>query len=138
MLACGATMTRTEIETNGRKVLTGSQDQVFAACIDGLKAQGFQIALAKPEKGLIKTERRSIVGNTQGSVDASGRVNAYTVVYYRQWTLNVESVGENKVQVTAEPRISQGDMDISDRKIWSLKGEYKLWTALFTAINEAL
>jgi hypothetical protein len=133
--AGGAMMTPTVIEQAGTQAFKAPYEKVFTATVNALKGEGFPIAMAEPEKGLIKTGQKII-----RSVAVGGNHTAVAVDVTRQYVIHVGKAGDGIV-VSAEPRIFQGNAELTDQPIWDLdspQGERALWKRLFRDIQEAL
>jgi len=133
LVGCGAAMTPAEIKANGTHTYDAPPEKVFEAATAALKAQGYEIAVAKPEKGLIKTNRKLVRADAVGNQSAVG--------IQRQYILTITSDGTGKTTVEAIPKVFQGEADLSDGSVWVLDGdagERKLWSSLFTEINDNL
>lgn len=135
----GGAMTATEVATYGTTVIDGTSDQVYQATIAALRAEGYQIATERPDRGLIITDRRDIRTDAQYSTGGS---YAMTSVYTRQYTVELTTEGEGHVRVVATPALFQNGIDISSRSVWDLTdetgGERTLWNRLFARIRQLL
>jgi hypothetical protein len=137
---CGASQTATltpqEIAAHGVAVLRGSTDQVFKATLDALKTLDYEIALERPDKGLIVTKHRSVRDVAVGSSSA-----AVELSYSRQYTIEIKGAGGGSSRVTATPAVFENAADISARPVWDLEGplgERELWKQLFAKIEQLL
>jgi len=136
--ACGPAgrpMTPDEVAEHGTMHLDAPLAKVFTAAQGALKSEGYQVAIADPSKGLIKTNRKIVRVVAYG-----GRYSAQAVEITRQYVVTLRADGRGTV-VVAEPRVFQGDRDLSDKDVWDLEGpmgERKLWTQLFRDLKEAL
>ena len=138
LAACGPVghpMTPSEVTTHGTVVINAPVGKVFTAAQGALKSEGYQIAIADPAKGLIKTNRKVVrvvaYGNTY---------SAQATEITRQYVLSLRAEGGRTV-VAAEPRVFQGDHDLSEEAVWDLEGptgERKLWSQLFRDLKDAL
>jgi hypothetical protein len=135
----GAAMTATEVSTYGTTVIDGTPDQVYQATLGALRAEGYQIATERPDRGLIITDRRDIRTDAHYSTGGS---YAMTSVYTRQYTMELTTEGEGHVRVVATPALFQNGIDISSRSVWDLTddtaGERVLWNRLFARIRQLL
>jgi hypothetical protein len=131
-------LTQLDIDTYGTKIFDESdQEKMFKVVKDVLLGMNFEIELENPEKGLIKTKRK-IIGQTGVATSQS---SAQFQLNYRQYYAYVSEAPEGKVKVVFVPKIYIGDADLTDRRVWVLKGaagEYKLWENLFNNIAERL
>ncbi len=132
----GAVLTPQEIEAHGVTVVRGPPDKVFKATIDALKTLDYEVALERPDKGLIVTKHRSVrdvaVGNSHSAVQLS---------YSRQYTIEIRDAGGGSSRVIATPAVFENAADISARPIWDLEsplGERELWKQLFAKIEQLL
>jgi len=131
----GAMMTPQVIERAGTQGYKASYEKVFAGTVSALKAEGFPIASADPATGFIKTGQKVI-----RSVAMGGNGSAVAVDITRQYVVHIRKVPEGIV-VSAEPRIFQGNAELSSQPIWDLdgpEGEGALWIRLFRDIREAI
>jgi hypothetical protein len=136
LAACGAAMTPAEIQTNGTHSFNAPMDKVFAAAKGALLTEGYEIATENPEKGVIKTKRKLV--RADASMQGPGTATAVEVT--RQYIVRLTSDG-GRTQVTAEPKVFQGDADLSDGSVWALdgdQGERALWQRLFREIEDGL
>jgi hypothetical protein len=138
LAACGLTgrpMTPNEVAEHGTLRVNAPADRVFTAAQGALKSEGYQVAVADPSKGLIKTNRKMVRVVAQG-----GSYSAQAIEITRQYVVTLRSDGAATV-VTAEPRVFQGDRDLSDEAVWDLEGpmgERKLWSQFFRDLKEGL
>ena len=131
----GVMMTPQVIQQAGSQSFNAPYDKVFSATVNALKGEGFPIATAQPEKGMIKTGQKLI-----RSVARGGNGSATAVDITRQYVVQVAKAGDG-VMVSAEPRIFQGNAELSGQPIWDLdspEGERALWQRLFRDIREAM
>lgn len=136
LAGCGAAMTPAEIQTNGTHAFTAPMEKVFDATQAALKAQGYEIALANRDKGLIKTNRKLVRADAVGNAQAASAVEVT-----RQYivTITADPKGGSKVEVI--PKVFRGEADLSDGSVWVLDGaagERTLWGRLFKEIEDAL
>jgi hypothetical protein len=131
-------LTQEDIDTYGTKIFDEpDQEKMFKVVKEVLLAMDFEIELENPAKGLIKTKRK-VIGETG---IATGQSSAQFRLNYRQYYAYISEAPEGKVKVVFMPRIYIGDADLTDKKVWVLKGaagEYKLWENLFNNIAERL
>ncbi len=131
----GAMMTPQLIEQSGTQTFHAPYEKVFGATVSALKSEGYPIASAEPEKGFIKTGQKLI-----RSVAVGGNGSAVAVDITRQYVVHVGQAGDG-IGVSAEPRIFQGNAELSGGAIWDLdspEGEKALWMRLFRDIKEAM
>lgn len=107
----GALMTTEEVATYGTKELTAPPAKVFQAVVGALKAQGFAIAVEKPEKGLIKTNRRLIRSAAMGSANY-----AQAVDYTRSYSAHIEALANGTTRLSLHPYVFAGEQDLLGRK----------------------
>jgi hypothetical protein len=132
LIGCGAAMTPVEIAMNGTRSFDAPPAKVFEAVQSALKLEGYEIAIAKPEKGIIKTNRKMV------RADAYGQQSAVAV--RRQYLITISADG-NRTKVEAVPRVFSGEADVSDGSVWVLEGaagERTLWNTLFKDIEDNL
>jgi hypothetical protein len=135
-LSSGAALTPLEIDTHGVSVLKAPSDKVFKATLDALKVLNYEIALERPDKGLIVTKRKSVRDVAVGSYSA-----AVELSYTRQYTIEIKETGGGTARVRATPAIFENAADISARPVWDLDsplGERELWKQLFAKIEQLL
>jgi hypothetical protein len=135
VVVSGAPMTPQVIQEAGTHTFAAPLPKVFAATKSALESEGYPIALAAIDKGLIKTGQRTIRAVAQGNA-----YSAVAVEITRQYVVHVTQSGGATV-VVAEPRIFQGNDELTDRPIWDLDspaGERALWQRLFRDVQEAL
>jgi hypothetical protein len=136
--ACGPTgrpLTPNDIASSGTARFEAPLSKVFNATQDALKSEGYEIATADESKHLIKTNRKLI-----RAVAVGDQYSAQATTISRQYVVKLESEGKSTV-VMAEPRVYQGDQDLSAEPVWDLDspaGERALWSQLFKDIGEAL
>lgn len=131
----GRPMTPNEVADHGTARVHAPANKVFTAAQGALKSEGYQVAIADPVKGLIKTNRKLVRVVAYG-----GNYSAQAMEITRQYVVTVRADGANTV-VVAEPRVFQGDRDLSDNAVWDLEGpmgERKLWSQFFRDLQEAL
>jgi hypothetical protein len=134
--ASGAALTPQEIEAHGVTVLRGAPDKVFKASVDALKVLGYEIALERPDKGLIVTKKKSVRDIAVGNANA-----AVALSYSRQYTIEIRDGGGGTSRVKATPAVFENAADISSRQVWDLEsplGERELWKQLFAKIEQLL
>ena len=131
----GAVLTPQEIEAHGVTVVRASPDRVFKATLDALKTLDYEVALERPDKGLIVTKHRSVrdvaVGDSHSAVQLS---------YSRQYTIEIKGNAAG-CRVTATPAVFANAEDISAKEVWDLEssqGEHELWKQLFAKIEQLL
>jgi hypothetical protein len=131
----GAVMTQQIIDQSGTQGFKAPYGKVFAATVSALKSEGFPIASSDAEKGFIKTGQKVIRAVARG-----GNGSAVAVEITRQYIVHVTKIADG-VAVAAEPRIFQGNAELSGQPIWDLdspEGERALWARLFRDIQEAM
>ena len=124
----GKKLTPEIITEFGTKEFSESKKKLFPIIKGVLETQGYEISIENLEKGIMKTKRKIIGVQDTGS----GTFRAYVV--------NIEETG-NTAKVVFTPKIFIGDADISEKKVWALKGvagEEQLWKNLFKDIEDAL
>jgi hypothetical protein len=125
------------IDQFGTKIFDKSKSTVFPIVRTVLKNNDFDFEFENFEKGKIKT-RKKVIGTTgyaQGYDAAQFRQN------FRQYIVQIDSLGPQQTRVVFTPKIWIGDADVSEQKIWVFKGaagEIKLWENLFNSILEIL
>jgi hypothetical protein len=131
----GRPMTPAEVSSHGTASYDAPPAKVFAATQGALKSEGYEIALADANKGLIKTSRKLVRAEAVG-----GAGYAQAVAATRQYVVSIHADGAKTV-VVAEPRVFMGDRDLSSESVWDIEGpmgERTLWTQLFRDVREAL
>ena len=133
--AAGQPLTPAEVQTHGTMTFDAPVPKVFTAMQGALKSEGYQIAIADPNKGLIKTDRKLVRAQAVGNQYVAQAVEAT-----RQYVVTLKGEGAHTT-VVAEPRVFMGDRDLSSETVWDLEGpmgERKLWSQLFRDVKEAL
>jgi hypothetical protein len=128
-------MTPQEIEAHGIMIVRAPPEKTFKACMEALKAVGYEIEVESPDKGLIITKRRSIMRDVP--VTAKGPELSYS----RQYTVQIKSAGGGASRVTATPAMFENATDVSRKPVWDLDstlGEHELWKQLFAKIEQLL
>jgi hypothetical protein len=128
----GQPMTTAEVTSFGTRTFKAPLDKTFEATANALKADGFEITVSKPEKGLIITNRRLIRAQGNGAGQA--------VAYTRQYRVAVRAKGDG-TEVELAPSIFSGEADISGKPIWVIEGpegERAVWTKLFASIQDLI
>ena len=138
----GMTMTPQIVQAAGTHAFSAPYDRVFAAVANALQSEGFPIAISNSSEGMIKTGQKLI--RTEAVSAADYRGNGYgtmtTAEITRQYVIRIHASGDTTV-VIAEPRIFEGNAELSGQPIWDLdgpEGERNLWQRLFRDISEAL
>lgn len=138
----GMAMTPQIVQTAGTHAFSGPYDRVFAAVASALQSEGFPIATSNSAEGMIKTGQKLIRAEAVSTADyrGTGYGTMTTAEITRQYVIRVRASGTTTV-VTAEPRIFEGNAELSGQPIWDLdgpEGERNLWQRLFRDISEAL
>lgn len=139
-LACGARgaqLTQADIDTSGTRTFDAPIAKVFVAAQSGLVADGYELALVNPERGIIKTKRKFL----RAAASATSSYSATAVEISRQYLLTVTAVDAGKTRVQVTPRVYQGDADLSAGAVWDMEspqGERALWNRLFKEIADSL
>jgi hypothetical protein len=131
----GEMLTPAEVSSHGRAAFNAPRAKVFAAAAGTLRAEGYVIAQADLERGVIRTGRKTVRVVAVGSAHA-----AQAVDYSRQYTVTLRSEGP-LTAVTAEPRVFMGERDVSEEAVWALdgpEGERALWNQFFRELNASL
>lgn len=132
----GAFLTPQEVDAHGVTVLRGAPEKVFRATIDALKTLDYEVALARPDQGVIVTKRRSVREIAVGNAHAAAQLS-----YSRQYTIEIKDAGGGSSRVIATPAVFENAADISARPVWDLDGpvgERELWKQLFAKIEQLL
>lgn len=138
LIACGASgrpLTPHDIAAHGTGRFEAPLPKVFGAVQEALKSEGYEVATADLAKGLIKTNRKLVRAVAVGDAYS---VQATQIT--RQYVIKLQAEGKVTV-VVAEPRVFQGDLDLSAQEVWDLDsamGERALWQQLFRDTEEAL
>ncbi len=131
----GASLTPQEIDAHGIMAFKAPPEKVFQAAVDTLKVLGYEIALERPDKGLIVTKHRLVRDLAVGSGNS-----AVEISYSRQYTIEIRGNAAG-CRVTATPAIFENTSDISAKPVWDLEsplGEHELWKQLFAKIEQLL
>ena len=144
MQSDGELMTTAHIAAHGTRTFDAPPSKVFAAAIQALQADNYEVALQNVDKGLIVTRRKRIRTETDTSAYETSTgyaASSRAVTYYRQFTITITANGPNGSVLVATPSLFANDNDISDKPLWVLgtrDGEYALWTRLFDHVSQAL
>lgn len=136
--ACGPSgraLTPNDISSYGTARFDAPTPKVFQAVQEALKSEGYEVATADLSKGLIKTNRKLV-----RAVAVGNEYSAQATEVTRQYVIKLQAEGAETV-VVAEPRVFQGDLELSAREVWDLDspmGERALWQQLFRDTKEAL
>ncbi|MDD2965747.1 MAG: hypothetical protein PHU33_17530 [Bacteroidales bacterium] len=138
MTSCltGKLMTDEIISQNGTHTFENNYDQVWDAVKGALVTQGYELAYENKEKGIINTAQKML-----GAVAQGNPYGAQSTGIYRQYLVKIYKESANRSKVVVTPKIYQGNVDISDRKVWDIEGkngEVELWNKLFKAVEEIL
>jgi hypothetical protein len=138
--ARGSLMTPQEVAAHGTMVVPGDVPHAYHASVDALRALGYEIAVERPERGLVISGRQplgSVARVSGGSYSATGS----SVTYYRQFTIQVDEQPGGNVRVVATPAVFEGNADISSGEVWALEGpqgERAKWDELFQNIRRLM
>lgn len=124
----------------GTKIFSSGQDTIFPIVKAVLLSHDYVIDVENAKKGIIKTKRKDIgaSGNASYGINSS---SAQIRSNYRQYIVTIEEKEKGKTKVVFVPKIFIGDADVSEERVWVLKGaagEYKLWEVLFKDIEDRL
>ena len=131
----GVALTPKEISAHGVMVFKAPPEKVFQAALDALKVLNYEIALERPDKGLIVTKHRLVRDTAVGSA-----TSAVEIAYSRQYTIEIKGNAAG-CRVTATPAVFANAEDISAKEVWDLEssqGEHELWKQLFAKIEQLL
>ena len=112
----------------GTRAFHAPLEKVVDAAAGALKSQGFEIALANAEKGVVKTGRKIVQG-----LYAGGRGGGQAVWASRTYTLTFRMDGDT-CWVAATPQYFVGEQDYTQKRYWDGEGpdgEVTLWKSLF-------
>jgi hypothetical protein len=137
----GAVLTQQEIDTYGRHRFDADPNRVYDAAVGSLRSQGYGIAYAQREAGLIKTSRK-LVGVTDETLGGPSRYHVQgrwrSVGTYRQLQVNVQPVSPGVTEMTAVPFLFVGQSNVSNEDYWDLNAERAVWSALFAEVEQFL
>ncbi|MDB4932791.1 MAG: hypothetical protein JWM10_5275 [Myxococcaceae bacterium] len=131
-------LTEEEITSNGSIYLRTTPEQAFRATLEGLRAEGYDIAYARPQSATIVTRPRPLGTRIHGVVSGSV-MSGVAVTYTIQLTVQLRPDGPNGMRVTATPSMFQDSTDISAENVWRYEGGdglYQRWNALFRRIRQ--
>lgn len=131
----GKQLTATDIEAHGTRTYDKPIDVVMKAAGQALAGEGYEIAIVSPEKGLLKTGRKTL-----GSQATGNATSAMVTTYSRVFTLRFTDVG-GKTKLVATPSVFANDNDLSAGAVWVVEGpqgETAHWMRLFKGIDELL
>jgi hypothetical protein len=129
-------LTEEVILNYGTKTFTASSIEVHSATVDALQVLGYGIAVNKPDKGLIITDKLLMASEAVvrgGPYSASAR----SLNSYRQYEIRIRKAGRGAV-LTARPRAYANTEDVTEKKVWvtdGLRGEKENWSRLFGKIS---
>ncbi|KAF2518727.1 hypothetical protein E0W68_08210 [Flavobacterium salilacus subsp. salilacus] len=129
-------MTQKVIDEYGTKIFEAPKEQIFSLVKKVLESNNYEIDYENLEKGKIITKKKVI-----GESGFAGVGTAQFRTNYRQYTAVFESLSPNRTKVVLIPKIWIGEADVSEDRIWVLKGsagEIKLWQNIFNNIQERL
>ncbi|HAQ64921.1 MAG TPA: hypothetical protein DCR43_03565 [Bacteroidales bacterium] len=135
--SAGKMLTTEYITQHGTRTYEASNDQIWKAVEGVLSMQGYEIAFADQEKGIINTKQKIL-----GAV-GSANPYSYQVVstgIYRQYLIRITHEGSH-CTVVLKPRVFQGNADISDQAVWRLdgpEGEQALFEKFFKELEGLL
>lgn len=130
-------MTKEIINEYGTKVFNAPKAEVFQTLKNVLESNDYQIDFENIEKGKIVTKKK-VLGASAMRTDIG---TAQITRNYRLYSVVVESIDTNKTKVVLTPKVFIGEGDVSDEKVWIIKGntgEIKLWENIFNSIQERL
>ncbi len=130
-------MTKEIINEYGTKVFNAPKAEVFQTLKSVLESNDYQIDFENIEKGKIVTKKK-VLGASAMRTDIG---TAQITRNYRLYLVVVESIDTNKTKVVLTPKVFIGEGDVSDEKVWIIKGntgEIKLWENIFNSIQERL
>jgi hypothetical protein len=143
LLGCASHLTAQEIDTYGTKKYVAPKDKLTDDIAAVLQGMGYEVVVADPEKGLVKTSRKEIGQSTQTTGRATrGRVSARSVStsYFRQYVVNIKDNGKAAV-VRVTPKVFIGERDVSNEKVWNIDGaggERELWQSFFGELDSVV
>jgi len=128
-------MTPDIVQQDGRMVFEASKEKVFKAVQDSLESMNVGVAVAKPDSGLIVSKRFTIASYAQrGTYVAT--MNEDTI----QYDITVKETDKG-TEVTCSPRGFHNAVEVTDRQVWQLDGDYgqrPRWQKLFAEIKRML
>ena len=116
-------LTPGEIGRSGVHVFSAPPEHVFYACLGILKADGYEIASANPEKGTIVTKPMAF--------ESAGGATA------RGYHLTISSQ-EGSTKVVATPVLFAGERDVSAKEVWDVSAERAQWAELFADVDAVI
>jgi hypothetical protein len=126
----GAVLSPRDIETYGRHQFQADASRTFEAALGALRSEGYSIAFAQRETGMIKTGRKVmgyVYPTRYRGVPAS-----------RQYQLSVVPIGPASSGATAIPYLFVGEENVSGADSWDVNAERQLWAALFGEMEQML
>jgi hypothetical protein len=121
--AHGGVLTQGEIGRSGVRVFEAPPEHVFSACLGILRADGYEIASADADKGVIVTKPMPF--ESEGGATARG---------YRV-TVSAEGKG---TKVVAAPVLYSGERDVSAKEVWDVDAERAQWAQLFADVDSVI
>jgi hypothetical protein len=128
--SAGTVLTQQDIETYGRHRFDADPNRVYEAALGALRSQGYGIAYAQREAGLIKTSRKHVGYYVQGRWGS--------VSTYRQFQVNVQPVSPTGTLLTAVPFLFIGESNVTNQEYWDVNAERAGWAALFNEMEQFL
>jgi len=120
-------------EQYGTKQLTVSGSEAFDAVLAGLRAEGFAVAIANRDRGLIRTAPKavSVYVRSSGAAEARFVERAYVIV---------AALGrkDERVKVVLGIRHYRNGMDVTESEFVRVDILKKQWHQLYDAIYSAL
>jgi hypothetical protein len=136
--AHGQVLTPGEVGRSGSSQFSAPHDEVFYATMGALKLEGYDVATADVEKGVIVTKPKLVLASGETTGDEK-LAPAQSAQVQRRYRVTV-STDNGLTRVVAEPFLARGDRDISREKVWDLdgpNGEKVQWHNLFDGIESA-
>lgn len=139
LTACssGKPLTNEFISQYGTRTFTAPYEKVWKAAEGVLSMEGYEVAYADMEKGVLNTKQKLL--------GATGQANPYSYQVtsagiYRQYLIKITRNGD-QCTVVLTPKVFQGNADISDKPVWMLEGEQgekTLFEKFFREMEELL
>ena len=108
-------------------------DKTFSSCVNALKTEGYEVAVAQEEKGLIITKPKIVY---QGA--AGGQGYATLITMEKRYTFRLEAVGPNRTRVVASPEAIENGRDVTGEQVWTMHFQQADWAKLFRRVQSLL
>ncbi len=133
----GKMLTTGFIAQYGTRTYEASYERIWKAVEGVLSIEGYEIAFADQEKGIVNTKQK-LLGAVGAANPYSYQVTSTGI--YRQYLIKITQDG-NRCTIVLKPRVYRGNTDLSDKAVWRLdgpEGEQALFEKFFSDLEEIL